>query len=108
MLHWSVFAGRGILLVAGGVPLALGLAARPALAEIPVVELTGVVHAVSADHVVHAIDQAQAERAPLVILRLDTPGGYDSSMRQIIDKMLNTPTPVAVFVGPSGARAASA
>ena len=108
MLHWSVFAGRGVLLVAGGVPLALGLAARPALAEIPIVELTGVVHAVSADHVVHAIDQAQAERAPLVILRLDTPGGYDSSMRQIIDKMLNTPTPVAVFVGPSGARAASA
>ncbi len=108
MLHWSVFAGRGVLLVAGGVPLALGLAARPARAEIPVVELTGVVHAVSADHVVHAIDQAQAERAPLVILRLDTPGGYDSSMRQIIDKMLNTPTPVAVFVGPSGARAASA
>jgi len=122
MLHLPVFAGRkrrprapgarkrpGVLLVAGGLPLALGLAAAPpAWAEIPVVELVGVVHAVSAGHVVHAIDQAEAEHAPLVILRLDTPGGFDTSMRQIIDKMLNTPTPVAVFVGPSGARAASA
>ena len=42
------------------------------------------------------------------MLRLDTPGGLDTSMRQIVDKMLNCRTPVAVFVGPSGARAASA
>ena len=55
-----------------------------------------------------AIDSADAAGAPLVVLRLDTPGGLDTSMRQIIDKMLNCRTPVAVFVGPSGARAASA
>jgi membrane-bound serine protease (ClpP class) len=73
-----------------------------------VVELVGVVHAVSAGHVVSAIDQADAAHAPLVIIRIDTPGGLDSSMRQIVDKMLNCRTPVAVFVGPSGARAASA
>jgi membrane-bound serine protease (ClpP class) len=77
-------------------------------ADIPVVELVGVVHAVSAGHVVAAIDQADAAGAPLVVIRIDTPGGLDSSMRQIVDKMLNCRTPVAVFVGPSGARAASA
>jgi membrane-bound serine protease (ClpP class) len=84
------------------------LAASPAGADIPVVELVGVVHAVSAVHVVDAIDAADAAGAPLLVLRLDTPGGFVSSMRQIIDRMLNCKTPVAVFVGPSGARAASA
>ena len=79
-----------------------------ARAEIPVVELDGVVHAVSAAHVVQAIERADAEGAPLLVIRIDTPGGLDSSMRQIVDKMLNCRTPVAVFVGPSGARAASA
>jgi membrane-bound serine protease (ClpP class) len=84
------------------------LTALPVAAEIPVVELTGVVHAVSAAHVVAAIEKADAAGAPLVVVRLDTPGGLDTSMRQIIDKMLNCRTPVAAFVGPSGARAASA
>ena len=84
------------------------LASAPSRADIPIVELDGVVHAVSAAHVVQAIDRADAERAPLVVIRIDTPGGLDSSMRQIVDKMLNCRTPVAVFVGPSGARAASA
>jgi membrane-bound serine protease (ClpP class) len=73
-----------------------------------VVELSGIVHAVSARHVVAAIDAADASGAPLLVLKLDTPGGLDTSMRQIVDRMLNCRTPVAVFVGPSGARAASA
>ncbi len=76
--------------------------------DIPVVELDGVVHAISAAHVVQAIEQADAEGAPLLVIRVDTPGGLDSSMRQIVDRMLNCRTPVAVWVGPSGARAASA
>jgi membrane-bound serine protease (ClpP class) len=84
------------------------VAPLPALADVPVVELVGIVHAVSAAHVVSAIERADAAHAPLLVLRLDTPGGLDTSMRQIIDKILNCRTPVAVFVGPSGARAASA
>ena len=82
--------------------------AFPARADIPVVDLDGIVHAVSARHVVSAIDAADASGAPLLVLKLDTPGGLDTSMRQIVDRMLNCRTPVAVFVGPSGARAASA
>jgi membrane-bound serine protease (ClpP class) len=91
-------------------PLAVCLLALPAkaAADIPVVELVGVVHAISAGHVVSAIERADAEGAPLIIIRLDTPGGLDTSMRQIVDKMLNCRTPVAAFVAPSGARAASA
>jgi len=76
--------------------------------EIPVVDLVGVVHAVSAAHVTAALDRADARGDPLVIIHMDTPGGYDTSMRQIVDKMLNCRTPVAVLVAPSGARAASA
>lgn len=88
---------------------ALCLATPPAArAEVPVVELDGVVHAVSAAHVVQAIERADAQAAPLLVIRIDTPGGLDSAMRQIVDKMLNCKTPIAVFVAPSGARAASA
>jgi membrane-bound serine protease (ClpP class) len=84
------------------------LAPARSQADIPIVELDGVVHAVSAAHVVQAIERADAEHAPLVVIRVDTPGGLDSSMRQIIDRMLNCRTPVVVFVSPSGAQASSA
>lgn len=94
-------------------PLALAVSALlplapVAAADVPVVELDGVVHAVSAGHVVAALQQADQAGAPLVILRLDTPGGLDSSMRQIVDAVLAARTPVAAWVGPAGARAASA
>lgn len=88
--------------------LALLAWAPCAPAEIPVVELNGPVHAVSAEHVVSALRQADAEGAPLLVIQMDTPGGLDTSMRQIVDAVLNGRTPVAVWVGPSGARAASA
>ena len=74
----------------------------------PVVELDDVIHPVSAHHVVAALDRADAEGAPLLVVRMDTPGGLDTSMRQIIERMLRARTPVAVWVGPSGARGASA
>src|SRR5262245_35063346 len=78
----------------------LWLGALPLHADVPVVELTGVVHPVSAEYVVASIDKADTQKAPLVVLRLDTPGGLDSSMRQIIEKILNCRTPVVAFVGP--------
>src|SRR5260370_3776818 len=98
-------ASPGAGVAAGLILLA---ACVPAHADIPVVELQGAAPAATAGHVVQAIDRADAAGEALLILRLDTPGGRDTAMRQIVDKMLNCRTAVAVWVGPSGARAASA
>src|SRR4029453_15756055 len=105
-LHFRVSAGIQRRL--GALTLAAAFTSAPAGADVPVVELTGVVHAISAAHVVSALERAAAAGAPLVVLRLDTPGGLDTAMRQIIDAMLSSRVPVAVFVGPSGPRAAPA
>lgn len=62
----------------------------------------------SADYLLRGMDQAQAQGAQLVVIRLDTPGGLDSAMRQIIKAILASTLPVATYVAPGGARAASA
>lgn len=60
------------------------------------------------DYVDRALQFALDNQTELVVIRLDTPGGLDSAMRSIIKKIVNSPIPVAVYVSPSGARAASA
>jgi len=60
------------------------------------------------DFIVRGIEQAETERAELVILRLNTPGGLDASMRDIISKIIDSSVPVATWVAPPGSRAASA
>ena len=102
MLHSAVSARTCLLALAAAL---VGVAAR---ADVPVVDLEGPIHPVSAGYVVTALDRAEAAGAPLVVIRMDTPGGLDSSMRQIVDRILRARMPVAVWVGPSGARAASA
>lgn len=62
----------------------------------------------TADYLVRALDKAAQQRATLVVIRMDTPGGLDSSMRDIIKAISNSSVPVATYVAPSGARAASA
>ena len=70
--------------------------------------LEGAIGPASADFVGRAIKRAAKEKAELVIVRMDTPGGLDTSMRVLIKDILASPVPVATFVAPSGARAASA
>ena len=66
------------------------------------------IHPITSEYIQDAIDRADDEDLALLILVLDTPGGLDSSMREIIAKILAAKTPVAAYVAPSGARSASA
>ena len=79
-------------------------AAAPGL----LVPLDGAVGPASAHFVKRAIERGAKESAELIIVEVDTPGGLDTSMREVIKAILASPVPVAVFVAPSGARAASA
>jgi len=66
------------------------------------------IHPITSEYIRDAIDRADKENASLVIITLNTPGGLDSSMREIIERILSAKTPVAAYVSPSGGRAASA
>ena len=72
------------------------------------VPLEGAIGPSSADFVRRSLARAADAGAQLVVLRIDTPGGLDTSMRQIIKDILASPVPVASFVAPGGSRAASA
>ncbi len=76
----------------------------------PIYKLTvdDIIHRVSAQYITEGIDRADRDGAELVLIQLKTPGGLDTAMREIIEKILNAETPVVVYVAPSGARAASA
>jgi membrane-bound serine protease (ClpP class) len=68
----------------------------------------GVIHPVSADYMIDTLDRADTAGASLVVFTLRTPGGLVDSTRVIVSRMIAARTPVAIFVAPSGARAASA
>jgi membrane-bound serine protease (ClpP class) len=72
------------------------------------IELTGTIDPATERWMSKALDEARDKRAGVAIVRLDTPGGLDTSMRSIVKDMIASPVPVVVYVSPNGARAASA
>jgi len=93
--------------------LAIGLATSMGAATVParpvvVIRLDDTVNTVSAEYVVRGLDFAAAHQARAAVLVLNTPGGLDTAMRAIIQKIFASPVPVIGFVAPSGARSASA
>jgi membrane-bound serine protease (ClpP class) len=90
--------------------LASALAVTPPVwsASIYKVSVNDVIHRVTAQYIAEGIERAEEEGAELVLIQLQTPGGLDASMREIIEKILNSEVPVVVYVSPSGSRAASA
>ncbi|MDG4594549.1 MAG: nodulation protein NfeD [Candidatus Contendobacter sp.] len=94
----------GTLAVLGGSVTAATPAPGLALA----LEVHGAIDPASRDFILRGLTQARARNAAVAILKLDTPGGLDSSMRDIIQAILASPVPVIGYVAPDGARAASA
>jgi membrane-bound serine protease (ClpP class) len=77
-------------------------------ATVHVVPLVGPIGPATSDLVERSIDDAAEDGAHLVVLKLDTPGGLDTSMRLIVRAIIESPLPIVAYVTPSGARAASA
>jgi len=95
----------GIIIVAS-VSLATGAGADTA--RIDVLHVKGTINPVLVDYIERGIKQAEEDNAIACIIQMDTPGGLDTSMRDIVQDIVNAQIPVVVYVSPSGARAASA
>lgn len=80
----------------------------PCRGDIARIDLNGAIDPVTADFVARCIERAESEQAKMLLIRLQTPGGFSTSMEEIIGKMLGSRVPIVVYVAPSGAKAASA
>jgi membrane-bound serine protease (ClpP class) len=107
------FVLSALMLSLGVLGLIAGLVARPAEAQtsqpfVEVVSARGIINPSLAHYLARAIDQAEQDQAVALVVEMDTPGGLDTSLREIIQRVLASHVPVMVYVAPPGSRAASA
>jgi len=98
------------LVILIGLLLASSIAVRVQAdsSRIDVLPIKGTINPVLVDYIGRSIEQAEDDGALAVIIQMDTPGGLDTAMRDIIKEIVNARVPVVVYVSPAGARAASA
>ena len=104
MLPRTLFAAILILLLVPGAALPAGLTGKGVI----VATIAAPISPVTAEYLTAVIERAEADNSALLVVELDTPGGLDSAMRQMVQAILKSRVPVAVYVSPQGARAASA
>lgn len=101
---WGLFLVLGLAVFAASFAVAQSGGSRSAT----LLTIDGPIGPAIADYIVKEIDAANAAEADMIVIEMDTPGGLDTSMRRIIKSILSSDVPVASYVSPSGARAASA
>ena len=99
---------KGGVLVFLAVVFFLPLLAFSTSKTINLIKVEGIINPVAAEFITDSIRRTEVESAQCLIIQLDTPGGLDTAMRQIVKNILNAEVPIVVYVGPAGARAASA
>ena len=107
----SLGALAGVALAVGGATVdivAQDAARRPDAGTAVVIEIRDAIGPATSNYFIRALETARERHAQLIVLQLDTPGGLDSAMRDMIRATLSSDIPVVTFVAPSGARAASA
>jgi membrane-bound serine protease (ClpP class) len=88
--------------------VSIGARAQTGGSRVDVLTVKGTINPVLTDYISRGIEQAEETGATAVIIQMDTPGGLDTAMRDIIQSIINARVPVVVYVAPAGARAASA
>ena len=96
------------MLITGMLGPVLARAQEPDSPHALVMTVDGIINSVKEGFISRAIDKAEEDRASVLVIRLDTPGGLLDATREIVELLLESPVPVAVFVSPRGARAGSA
>ncbi|MHB1390516.1 MAG: NfeD family protein [Thermoleophilia bacterium] len=104
----ALLAGMLLLVLGGIFSSGGGVQAAGGGPTVRVINIDGVIDPLVADYVTRNIEAAGQDGSRAIVLMLDTPGGFDTPMRDIIKRMTASPLPVIAFVSPDGARAASA